>query len=197
MIFEVGEILTVQRRQERAVDPVTIAILTAVSTTVAQGAGQAVGENVVTDIYARLKQALVSKFGRDSDVLKSVEDLEAKPDSNGRKETLKEEVEASEAGRDPEIRKIAQELLDAMAAQPGGEQHIQNAEGNFIAQADRNSNAQVRVNRTEEYDCAGTTGASPARRRGLLGTGRPWLHRHSERDPIRARSPATVGSRAA
>jgi hypothetical protein len=46
-------------------DPVTIAILTAISTTVAQGAGQAVGENVVKDIYAKLKQALASKFGRE------------------------------------------------------------------------------------------------------------------------------------
>jgi hypothetical protein len=131
-------------------DPVTIAILAAVGTTVAQGAGQAVGENVVNDIYARLKQALASKFGRDSGVLESVENLEAKPDSNGRKETLKEEVEASGADRDPEIRKVAQELLAAVAAQPGGEQHIQNAEGNYIAQADRGSTAEVRVNRPEE-----------------------------------------------
>ncbi|QIN84280.1 hypothetical protein GBA63_17700 [Rubrobacter tropicus] len=131
-------------------DPVTIAILAAVGSTVAQGAGQAVGENVVNDIYARLKQALASKFGRDSDVLKSVETIEAKPDSNGRKVMLKEEVEASGANRDPEIQKISQELLDAVAAQPGGEQHIQNAEGNYIAQADRNSTAEVRVNRPDE-----------------------------------------------
>ena len=131
-------------------DPITIAILVAVGTTIAQGAGQAVGENVVDDIYARLKQALASKFGRDSDLVKSVESLEAKPDSTGRKETLREEVEASGAARDPEIRKVAQELLDAVAARPGGEQHIQNAEGNYIAQADRSSTAEVRVNRPEE-----------------------------------------------
>jgi hypothetical protein len=131
-------------------DPVTIAILVVVGTTIAQGAGQAVGENVVNDIYARLKQALASKFGRDSDLVRSVESLEAKPDSAGRKETLREEVEAFGADRDPEIRKIAQKLLDAVAAQPGGEQHIQNAEGNYIAQADRNSTAEVRVNRPDE-----------------------------------------------
>ncbi len=131
-------------------DPVTIAILTAISTTVAQGAGQAVGENVVKDIYAKLKQALASKFGRESDVFRSVEALEAKPDSGGRKETLREEVEASGADRDPEIRGTAQDLLDALAKQPGGEHHIQNAVGKYIAQADRNSTAEVRVNRPEE-----------------------------------------------
>jgi hypothetical protein len=131
-------------------DPVTIAILTAVATTVAQGAGQAVGENVVNETYAKLKQTLASKFGRSSDVVESVEALEAKPDSAGRKETLREEVVASGADRDPEVREAAQELLDAVAAQPGGEQHIQNAVGNYIAQADRGSTAEVRVNRPEE-----------------------------------------------
>lgn len=131
-------------------DPVTIAIMTAIATTVAQGAGQAVGENVVNDIYAKLKQSLASKFGRDSDVVKSVEGLEAKPDSEGRKETLKEEVEASGANRDPEILQVAQELLDVVAAQPSGERHIQNARGRYIAQADRGSTAEIRVNRPEE-----------------------------------------------
>lgn len=136
--------------KERDMDPLTIAVLAAIGTTVAQGAGQAAGENVVNDIYAKLKQALASKFGENSDVLQSVEALEAKPDSAGRKETLREEVEASGADRDPEIREVAQELLDVMAAQPGGEQHIQNAKGSYIAQADRGSTAEVRVNRPEE-----------------------------------------------
>jgi len=131
-------------------DPVTIAILTAVATTIAQGAGQAVGVNVVNDAYAKLKQTLASKFGKNSDVVESVEALEAKPESTGRKETLREEVVASGADRDSEVRKAAQELLDAVAAQPGGEQHIQNAVGNYIAQADRGSTAEVRVNRPEE-----------------------------------------------
>ena len=131
-------------------DPVTIAILTAIGTTVAQGAGQAVGDNVVNDIYARLKQTLADKFGRGSDMFRSIETAEAKPDSDARKQMLREEVEASGADLDPEISAIAQELLDAVAAQPGGEQHIQNAEGNYIAQADRNSTAEVRVNRPDE-----------------------------------------------
>jgi hypothetical protein len=130
-------------------DPVTIAILAAIGTTVAQGAGQAVGENVVDDIYARLKQSLASKFGKNSEVLQSVEAVEAKPDSAGRKETLREEVEASRVDRDPEIRAVAQELLDALAAQPGGEQHIQHAVGNYIAQAEDHSTAEVRINRPE------------------------------------------------
>lgn len=132
-------------------EPVTFAaILAAISATVATGAGQAVGENIVNDAYAKLKSVLQRKFGSDSDMVESIEKLEAKPESRGRKVTLEEEVEASGADRDPEVREAAQELLDRLRAQPGGEQHIQNAVGNYIAQADRGSTAEVRVNRSEE-----------------------------------------------
>jgi hypothetical protein len=40
------------------------------------------------------------------------ESLEAKPDSNGRKQTPKEEVKPSGADREPDVREAAQELLD-------------------------------------------------------------------------------------
>lgn len=132
-------------------EPITFtAILAAIAATVATGAGQAVGENVVNDAYPKLKAVLKRKFGDDSDVVESIESLEAKPESRGRKVTLEEELEASGADQDPEVREAAQELLDRLKAQPWGEQHIQNAVGNYIAQADRGSTAEVRVNRSEE-----------------------------------------------
>lgn len=130
-------------------DPVTTAIVAALGI-IAGGAGQAVGGNLATDAYERLKATLKRRFGGDSEVVKSVENLEAKPDSSGRKQTLQEEVEASGAGQDPEVRQAAQELLDQLRAQPNGEQHIQNAIGSYIAQADHGSTAEVRVNRPEE-----------------------------------------------
>lgn len=125
-------------------DPVTVAIFAALGY-IAAGAGQAVG----TDAYEKLKATLKQKFGDDSDVVKSAENLEAKPDSVGRKQTLQEEVKASGADQDPDVRQAAQELLDKLNAQPGGQQHIQDARGNYIAQADRGSHAEVRIDRPE------------------------------------------------
>lgn len=142
---------SMEGREDRRMEPITFtAILAAIGLTVATGAGQAVGENVVNDAYVKLKAVLKRKFGNDSDVVESIESLEAKPESRGRKVTLEEEMEASGADQDPEVREAAQELLDSLRAQPDGEQHIQNAVGNYIAQADRGSTAEVRVNRPEE-----------------------------------------------
>jgi hypothetical protein len=55
-------------------------------------------------------------------------------------------VVASKADQDPELRQAAQALLEQIKKQPGGEQHIQQAIGSFIAQADRSSTATVNVN---------------------------------------------------
>jgi hypothetical protein len=131
------------------VDPITTAIVVALGA-IAGGAGQAVGGNVATDAYEKLKATLKRRFGNDSEVVKSVENLETKPDSLSRKQMLEEEVKASGADQDPTVRRVAQELLDQLRAQPGGEQHIQNAVGRYIVQANRGSTAEVKVNQPEE-----------------------------------------------
>lgn len=130
-------------------DPVTTAIMAALGS-IAGAAGQAVGGNLVTDAYEKLKATLKQRFGDDSEVVKSAENLEMKPDSQGRKQMLEEEVQASGADQDPDVREAAQELLDQLEAQPGGEQHIQSIVGNYNAQADRGGTAEVRMNRPEE-----------------------------------------------
>ena len=130
-------------------EPVTTAIVAALAAGVIKGVGK-VGENVLGDAYAGLKATLKRKFGGDSEVVKAVDNLEAKPDSTGRKEMLKEEVEAAGADQDPDVRRAAQQLLEQLKAQPGGEQHIQNAIGSFIAQADRGGTATVNVDRPRE-----------------------------------------------
>jgi len=79
-------------------------------------------------------------------VVKAVEGVEAKPDSAGRKETLREEVAASKADQDEEILTAARQLLDHVTALPDGGQHIQQASGKNIAQADRGSTATVTLN---------------------------------------------------
>jgi hypothetical protein len=130
-------------------DPITTAILAAIAAGVTEGLTK-VGQKSIVDGYHRLKELLSSKFGHQSAVVKSVEDLEAKPDSKGRKETLQEEVVASKAEQDPELRHAAHDLLEQIKKQPGGEQHIQQAIGSFIAQADRSSSATVNVNQPKD-----------------------------------------------
>ncbi len=86
-------------------DPITLAIVSALSK---------LGENVIKDAYEALKNAIAHKCGVDADLTKAVEGLEKKPASNGRKETLKEEVVAVKADQDPDILKLAQTLLDKL-----------------------------------------------------------------------------------
>jgi|SRR5215217_3274183 len=131
-------------------DPITTAILAAIAQGIITGAAQAVGENPINDAYQKLKAILKGKFGNDSDIVEAVDKVEERPDSEVRKELLKEEVEIAGVDQDPEVRQAAQELLDRLRAQPSGEQHIQSAEGSYIAQANHGSTAEVRVNRTEE-----------------------------------------------
>ena len=122
-------------------DPITTAILAAVAAGVTK-----VGESAVVDAYQALKAAIKKKFGAESDVAASVESLEKKPESQGRKETVQEEVAAAKADQDPEILAAAKALLEKIQAQPGGEQHIQSIIGDYNAQADRGGTASVNVN---------------------------------------------------
>jgi|SRR5215213_3213840 len=124
-------------------DPITFtAIVAALSAGVATGAGKVV-ETAVVDSYNGLKGALKRRFGNDSDVVEAVYKLEQKPDSEDDKIALQRKMEAARADEDPDIRQAAQQLLEQLQMQPGGEQHIQHAHGSYIAQADRGSTATV------------------------------------------------------
>ncbi len=130
-------------------DPITTAIIAAIATGVTGGATK-VGQQAIVDAYTSIKGLLKKKFGEQSEVVKSVEGLEAKPDSTARKDLLKEEVAAAKADQDSDIRKAAQDLLDKISTQPDGEKHIQQAIGSYIAQADRGSTASVNINSSKE-----------------------------------------------
>jgi hypothetical protein len=148
-------------------EPTTFtAIVATLSAGVAAGVGK-VGESALVDAYQELKAALKRQFGDNSEVVKAVDQLEQKPDSEGRKGMLRKEVEAVGADGDPDILQAAQQLLEQLKAQPGGEQHIQHARGSYIAQADRGSTATVDVNRSRDTitvgDIAGSQGIAIGR----------------------------------
>lgn len=82
------------------------------------------GEKVVLDAYGGLKSLLISKFGKESEIVSTAEGLEKNPESAGRRETLKEEIASAGADTDDEIVAAAQALLDAIKRLPGGEQTI-------------------------------------------------------------------------
>ena len=109
-------------------DPITTAILAALAAGAVSGATK-VGEQVVSDAYAKLKELLGKKFGAKSKVVKAVKDLEANPKSAARKEVVKEEVAAAKADQDKELLQAAQALIKSVKALPGGIQIIQTAIG--------------------------------------------------------------------
>jgi len=84
-------------------DPITAAVIFAIGK---------LGERVINDGYNALKAVLSRKWGADSDLMKAVYDVEKRPESPGRRNILSEEVLATNAHRDPEVLKIAQELLN-------------------------------------------------------------------------------------
>ncbi len=89
-------------------DPTTI-IVTAIV-----GALGKLSESVVKDTYEKLKSTLAKKYSKHSELADAVEKLEKKPDSVGRAQTLKEEIDAVKADQDPEVVKLAQALLDEL-----------------------------------------------------------------------------------
>lgn len=129
-------------------DPLTT-IVAAFAAGVAISTGE-VGKKVVVDAYEALKAAIHAKVGGDSEVAKAIDGLEKKPDSNGRREILKEDVKAAQLHKDPEVVKLAEALLEQVNAQPGGAQFVQQATGNYIAQAGQGSSASVNIGQSEQ-----------------------------------------------
>ncbi len=130
-------------------DPITTAIVAAIAAGMTGGITD-VGKKAIVDAYEALKTMLKKKFGDESKVMKAVEEMEGTPDSKGRKETLQEEVTKVHADQDPDIRQAAQAVLNQISTQPSGVQHIQQAIGSYIAQADRGSAANVNINSQKE-----------------------------------------------
>ncbi len=99
------------------------------------GALRKVGEQVMQDAYAGLKALLLRKFGKDSALLKSVQELEQNPDSKARKAVVEEEVAKSKAHQDEELLAAAGKLLELLkAVQPQEAYHAVQTGSGAVAQ---------------------------------------------------------------
>ncbi|NJK67510.1 MAG: hypothetical protein HC941_14150 [Microcoleus sp. SU_5_3] len=107
-------------------DPITTAFVTTLTIPVAK--------DIITDGYQALKAALKKKFGSESDLVDAIEKLEKKPDSEARKAAVQEEVETAKVNDDPEIVKLAQDLLNKLKEQPGGQDIINQTQTNTVSE---------------------------------------------------------------
>lgn len=122
-------------------DTVTVAIIAALTTGVNE-----VGKKLIVDSYAALKALIKKKFGDQSEVAKAIDNLEAKAESSNRQGTLQEEIVEAKADQDPDILRLAQELLNQLKSQSDNIQHIQSVMGNYNASVQGEGTATVNIN---------------------------------------------------
>ena len=103
-------------------DPITTitdAIVTALSAGTVAGLTDT-AKAAVNDGYNKLKALLSKKHGESSEIVQAIDKLEAKPDSQGRKDTLVEEIAAVKAEQDEEIVAAAKQILTLVKPQQVG-----------------------------------------------------------------------------
>ncbi|HEY8269337.1 MAG TPA: hypothetical protein VIG33_00490 [Pseudobdellovibrionaceae bacterium] len=89
--------------------------------------------DVIKDSYDALKAGLKKMFGEESDLIDALDKLEKKPNSEARKATVQEEVEIAKVNDDPEILKLAKDLLDKIKEQPSGQEIINQTQNNTVS----------------------------------------------------------------
>lgn len=115
-------------------DPVTSALVNSIMSGAATGLAAAAGM-AATDAYNGFKALLQRKFGHDSALLKSVQELEQNPDSKARKAVVEEEVAKSGAHCDEELLAAAGKLLELLkGVQPQAAYHAVQTGSGAIAQ---------------------------------------------------------------
>jgi hypothetical protein len=95
-------------------DPITL-IVTALATGAA-AAAKDVGGDAVKTAFNGLKNFIAQRFGGKPDVVEAVTKVEQNPESNGRKESLKEELQAVGADKDQELLAKVQEFVKLLEA---------------------------------------------------------------------------------
>jgi hypothetical protein len=109
-------------QEKQTMDPVTTAIIAAAAD---------LSSTLVKDSYNGLKNLIVKKWGAKSPVAAAVEAVEEKPDSDGRRSVLQEELTAVKAHEEPEVAAAAAKLIEAAKTTPAGAQVINNIQQNI------------------------------------------------------------------
>lgn len=97
-----------------------ISIIAAALVAGAAEAAQPTAAQAVKDAYAALKNALIKKFGGQADVIDAAKKVEEKPASQGRADTLKEELEAVKDKLDAELVDLAKKVDAALKRDGSG-----------------------------------------------------------------------------
>lgn len=92
-----------------------------------------IGKVVIKGGYTALKNHLIEKLGAESDLIDAVERYEKKPDSEARKAAIQEEVELSGVENHPDMVKLAQDLIEQIKQQPGGQDIINQSQTNTVS----------------------------------------------------------------
>src|SRR5687767_12049379 len=103
-------------------EPITTTLLAALIAGAAAATTEVAGQ-AIKDAYNSLKTLVVAKLGGKGEVANAIQQVEAKPDSSGRKDVLKEELESAVAAepaiaQDQALLAKAQELI-ALLRQEG------------------------------------------------------------------------------
>lgn len=106
---EVGTLWLRYLREHSMTDPVLTTLVAAFTVGAAKGATE-VGESAVKDAYAAFRQLVIDGYGA---VKRAVEQFEEKPDSEGRKSVLGEELAAARALDDERLLAAARTVLMA------------------------------------------------------------------------------------
>jgi hypothetical protein len=91
----------------------------------AAGGVSTVATTELIDAYRKLRGLLQKKFGQDSMLLRSIGNLEQRPESKAKQEGVAEDIADAGLDKDEEIVKAAEALLAEVKAQPGGEKAVQ------------------------------------------------------------------------
>jgi len=97
--------LTKNRPHKQQTDPISKAVITAVSR---------ITNRLVKEGYDGFKALLIRKFGEMSKVARAVDEVELNPRSNTNKRLLSDEVIKAQADKDTDLLKAAQALMSRM-----------------------------------------------------------------------------------
>ena len=103
-----------------------------------------IGKVVIKGGYTALKNHLIEKLGAESDLIDAVERYEKKPDSEARKAAIQEEVELSCVENHPDMVKLAQDLIEQIKQQPGGQDIINQSQTNTVSNVNVGGNFEFK-----------------------------------------------------